>query len=336
MRRLLALATILFAAGAASAQALTWPELMKRPEFWPKSCALKRPLQFQSGKGVKGGQKLDVLSMQPNQIEAGALGMGFTVKPEDTDCLEVAQAEWNALSPSQRQITYATAVQRRELWPYRVALTEPIELSGPDGRLPVGHQVVLMGVDRTGKLSVITERTSTGFEIPVETTDLLQQVRKYVDDPSGPPSRVAGELAGRLVNPITGAAAPLDDRALPRYYLLFRGGGWCPYTRALAPDVVKFYKEMKPKHPEFEAIYLPVDKSAAEMQQYAKTAGFPWPAVAFNRSKDFHVLAPLLGPVPQLIVVDNTGKVVIDDTDQKSQTVLTKLAALLTQTAEAR
>jgi len=92
---------------------------------------------------------------------------------------------------------------------------------------------------------------------------------------------------------------------------------------------VKFYKEMKPAHPEFEAIYIPVDKSAAEMQAYAKESGFPWRAVAFPRSKDLKILAPLLGPIPQLIVVDNTGKLVIAETAEPSQAVLRKLRTLL-------
>lgn len=324
----LALATTLSAA-----QELSWQEVVQRKELWPTSCTLKKSLQFQSGKGVRAGQKVDVLDIQPGQVDLGALGMGFAVKPEDTNCLTVARAAWSALTPAQRELTYTSILKRQELWPYRVALTEPIELGAPDGVLPPGTGVVLLGLDKSGKLSLLTSKR-TGFDLEAEATDLLAQVRKALVD--GPPSRMAGEMEGRLINPVTGAAAPLDGSALPRYYLIYRGGGWCPYTRKLTPDVVKFYNEMHPKHPDFEAIYIPVDKSAGEMQAYAKESGFPWPAVSFDRSKNLTILAPLLGPVPQLIVVDNTGKLVIADTEQTSQAVLTKLRTLLTQTASAR
>ncbi|HJQ97353.1 MAG TPA: thioredoxin-like domain-containing protein [Candidatus Polarisedimenticolaceae bacterium] len=334
MRTLTVASIVVLAASAAAAQELSWQEVAKRKELWPSTCTLKKSLQFQSGKSVKAGQKADVLDIQPAQVDLGALGMGFSVRPEDTDCLAVAQAAWGALTPAQRELTYRSIATRKDLWPYKVALTEPIELGAPDGRLQPGTQVVLFDADKSGKLHLITERTRTGFDLEPDATDLLAQVRKAVVD--GPPSRMAGEMENRLVNPITGVPAPLNAEALPRYYLLYRGGGWCPYTRKLTPDVVKFYNEMHPQHPEFEAIYLPVDKSAAEMRAYAKEASFPWPAVAFERSKDLKILAPLLGPVPQLIVVDRAGKLVIADDTQASQDVLTKLRALLTQTASAR
>ena len=334
MTKLIVASVVVLAVSAAGAQELSWQEVAGRKELWPSTCTLKKPLQFQSGKSVKAGQKVEVLDIQPAQVDLGALGMGFSVKPEDTDCLAVAQAAWAALTPAQRELTYRSILTRKDLWPYKVALTEPIELGAPDGRLQPGTQVVLFDSDKSGKLHLITERTRTGFDLEPDATDLLAQVRKAVVD--GPPSRVAGELDGRLVNPITGASAPLDPANLPRYYLIFRGGGWCPYTRKLTPDVVKFYKEMKPAHPEFEAIYLPVDHSAPEMQAYAKEAGFPWPAVSFARSTDLKILAPLLGPVPQLIVVDNTGKLIVADTEQTNQAVLTKFKTILTQTASAR
>jgi hypothetical protein len=65
-----------------------------------------------------------------------------------------------------------------------------------------------------------------------------------------------------------------------------------------------------------------VDKSAPEMQAYAKESGFPWRAVALPRSRDLKILAPLLGPIPQLIVVDNTVKLIIEDTAEPSEAVL--------------
>ncbi|MEI9863874.1 MAG: hypothetical protein WDN00_04850 [Limisphaerales bacterium] len=126
-------------------------------------------------------------------------GLGFDVKPDDTDALAVARDAWNKLTPAQRELTYASVLQRKDLWPYRVNLTQTFDL-GRGVRVKKGDAVILMGVTK-GELSVITEKTSTGFEVSVQDTDLLDQARKYVDDKNRPPSRVAEEFKGRLVKP---------------------------------------------------------------------------------------------------------------------------------------
>ncbi|MEI9863875.1 MAG: hypothetical protein WDN00_04855 [Limisphaerales bacterium] len=51
----------------ASAADLTWQELLRRPEFWPKQCTLKKSFDFQSGKGVKAGQTLNMTKSRPKQ-----------------------------------------------------------------------------------------------------------------------------------------------------------------------------------------------------------------------------------------------------------------------------
>jgi len=178
MRKTIALLAGVLAASLGLAQEPSWPEVVKRKDLWPAQCTLKKSLQFQSGKGVRAGQKVDVLDIQAAQVDLGAAGMSFSVSPEDTDCLAVARAQWSALTPAQRELTYTSILTRKDLWPYKVALTEPIELGRPDGVLQPGTQVVLFDLDKSGKLSLITERTRTGFELEADATDLLAQVRK--------------------------------------------------------------------------------------------------------------------------------------------------------------
>jgi len=85
-----------------------------------------------------------------------------------------------------------------------------------------------------------------------QATDWLAQARKFVEDKNGAPSRVIGELEGKLVNSVTGKPDSLDAASQPRYLVLYRGSSTCAITRKFTPTLVKYYNEMKPKHPEFE------------------------------------------------------------------------------------
>ncbi len=65
--------------------------------------------------------------------------------------------------------------------------------------------------------------------------------------------------------------------------MIYRGGGWCPYTRGLTPDVVKFYNDMKPTHPEFETIYIPWTsrfQKCRPMRNNRTFPGRPWRSIA--------------------------------------------------------
>ena len=97
--------------------------------------------------------------------------------------------------------------------------------------------------------------------------------------------------------------------------------------------MLNLYKEMKPKHPEFEIIYVPVEKSAAELQLYAKELDFPWPAVDFNKKKQLAVLAWILGhsSTPELGVFDRYGNIVIDPAKVDRDEALKQLATLWKQ-----
>lgn len=326
----LLLAAVLLAC-TASAQELTWAQLVKQPEHWPTQCTMKKALEFESGKRVAVGQRVDILEIHSAEIVVGTSGISFGTSPADTDALAVANAAYAKLTPAQRALTFASLLQRKDLWPYRVALVEPIELGNE--RIPAGAKAVLLGVEQ-GELSLLWEKTRTGFELDVQLTDLLAQARTFVADTSAIPSRVAEELQGKLVDPLTGKPAPLDPKALPRYYAFYRGGAYCPYTREMTPSIVSFYKETKAAHPEFELVYVPTDKTAAEMLAYAKQESFPWRVVAFEEARKFSVLAPYFAPVPHLLVVDPAGNKLMECTATDRGPLLERLTALLAKPVE--
>ena len=323
-----ALLVLCLLADVAAAQDLTWTELVRRPELWPAQCTMKQALQFQSGKGVRAGQKVNVLEMHPNEIVVGTTdGLSFDAKPGDTDALAAANAAYAKLTPKQRELTYALVLKRPDLWPWQLKLTQSFDLNRK--RLNKGDPVYLMAAAKGG-LIVCPATFDLHTEVKPEDTDILLYARKYVDDKDGAPGRLVEELRGKLINAATGAPDPLDTNALPRYFVIYHGARWCPYTQKFTPELLKLYKEMKPKHPEFEVIYVPAEKSAAELQLYAKEMDFPWPAVNFQKKKESAVLAWILGrsSTPELGVLDRYGNVVIDSATVDRDTALKQLAVM--------
>jgi Thioredoxin-like len=320
---------------AAAAQELTWPQLVQQPELWPTQCTLKRGVEFPSGAGVPAGQTVEVQALHANLIEVGTLDgkSNFDVKPGDTDALAVAAATYATLTPKQRALTYAVISRQKTLWPYHVTLKGTFDLGGGE-RVRKGDQVVLENIEG-GKLLVGLEKSHTNFHVDPADTDLIEQVRQFVESKDGVPSRVIEQLQPNLIGSTTGQPAPLNTNSLPRYLVFIRAANYCPVTRKFMPSLVKFYDETKPKHPEFEIIYLSCDGGVADMEKFAKAEGFDWPAVTYERSTYLSLVVPYFGtPIPQLTVMDRDGKVLISGVQSTAPTALQQLAALLDKPAE--
>ena len=318
-------------AAVVSAEELTWSALVSRRDLWPSECTLSRPIKFKQGGSVEAGQQVKVLELQPMRAVVGTPDgrFRFAVKPEDTDILQLANAGTAKLSPQQGALTYATVLRRQDLWPYRLALTEPIELNGGSLVVRRGEKLILMGVEQD-QLLVASERLNTSFDVDPQQTDLMVQARRFLAHPDGAPGRFVEELDGKLVDISSGAPAPLETPSRLRYLVFYRGAGWCAPCREFSPSLVKFYQEMKPSHHEFEVIFVSADHSPAEMSAYAKEAGFSWRAVPADRDRELHLISPLFGDaIPQLVVTDRHGKVLIDSAQVTRPVALQKLQALL-------
>jgi nucleoredoxin len=121
------------------------------------------------------------------------------------------------------------------------------------------------------------------------------------------------DLQGKLVDPSSGAAVNLAPNEAPKYFVFYRGAGWCGPCRQFSPSLVKFYKEMKPKHSNFEVYFISGDKTPAEMKSYAKEAGFNWASVPQARQPQMQIVIRLFtNLIPQLVVTDRQGTVLID------------------------
>ena len=133
-----------------------------------------------------------------------------------------------------------------------------------------------------------------------------------VELPDGAPSRMVTEVQPNLINAATARPDPLNTNSLPRYFAFVRAANFCPMSQRFMPQLVKFYNDMKPKHPGFEVIYLSCDGELPAMEKFAKDNGFSWPTVTYQRSGYLFELIPHFQPLmPQFTVMDQRGHVLI-------------------------
>ena len=327
-RRLLLLSALL-TAPLAFAQDLTLAELSRRPEFLPAQVTLKQPVKLQGRPAINAGQKLTVVSIRGTSVEVETPDgrSVFNVKADDTDVLASAQATYQKLSPAQRALTYQSLLQRKDLWTYRVKLTQVMRLSSGD--LKPGFAAILVGTEG-GNLLLVNEQGKYMFNAAPRDTDLLDSARKLLADPKAFPGRVLEDLQGKLVNSATAAAASLEAGADPKYFAFYRGAGWCGPCRQFSPSLVKFYKDAKPKYPNFEVVFISGDKTPAEMRSYSKEMGFSWVTVPTQRQPETQIVNRLFtNLIPQLVVTDRQGNVVVDSAKVGTAAALKQFDALL-------
>jgi nucleoredoxin len=113
-----------------------------------------------------------------------------------------------------------------------------------------------------------------------------------------------------------GSPRMLDTATLAgvKYWAFYYSASWCPPCRAFTPDLVSFYRDFKPGHPDFELIFVNDDQSEDDMLAYMRNDAMPWPAVWFNDIND-----PALDAkrycgegIPCLVLVDGDGQVISD------------------------
>ena len=79
-------------------------------------------------------------------------------------------------------------------------------------------------------------------------------------------------------------------------------------------DLVQFYRNTVPKHPEFEVVFMSGDPSLYSMENFMRHLQMPWLAVAFDQISQVPVLSHLQDPsgAPRLLVYDNFGHLFAD------------------------
>ncbi len=356
MKSLVVYSSLALMLTAAFAEDLTWTELARRPEFWPAHCTVKAGMKFEGGLSVQAGQKVDVLEFKGTGVDLKTTDgrVNFAAEPDETDVLAVAREAWLKLTPKQRALTYPALAQKRELWPERITVSRSFEVA-PGKTVHSGDQLVLDEV-QPGKLLVTSETLKARFMLAPQATDLMAQARQFVETEAGVSPHylaekraeqqrllvktraeeklraqgpVITELEGKLVSSVNGRPEPLETNALPRYLVFLRGSSTCSITRGFAPKLVRFYQDKKPKHPEFEVVWL-MTETDADTAKFARELGFSWRAVEYDSTPAVPSVNRYIdGKLPQLIVMDRTGKVLANGIQAGAPAALKQLEALL-------
>jgi hypothetical protein len=305
---------------------------------------------------VKPGQPLKVLKVTDAEVQVSTLDdrTTFTAEPGETDVLAVAQQAFAKLTPKQRALSFDTLLRQKELWPQFVTLKRSFDLA-PGKTVRAGDQVELMNLE-PGGIAVKSESLKATFKVVTDATDLMTQARKLVEDEKAAPrfvdarkqeqtrqvvveqkkqnfGPVITELEDKLVSSVTGKPAPLDTAALPRYIVFYRGSSTCPITRQFTPTLLKYYQQMHATHPEFEVVYM-MTEGMDDTSKFAKELGFSWRAISYASTSGIpSVHGHISGLLPQLIVMDRNGRILVNGTQSAAPAALRQLDALLKRPA---
>jgi len=140
--------------------------------------------------------------------------------------------------------------------------------------------------------------------------------RSEVPAKQPPLSGFAAKFKGSLLVMDGGSPRMLDTNTLAgvKYWAFYYSASWCPPCRAFTPDLVSFYRDFKPSHPDFELIFVNDDRSEDDMLAYMRNDSMPWPAVWFNDINDPSLEAKQYcgDGIPCLVLVDANGNVLSD------------------------
>lgn len=130
---------------------------------------------------------------------------------------------------------------------------------------------------------------------------------------------VADLLKGDLVSWKNGSLSRFDDElGKKKIFALYFSAHWCAPCRKFTPQLVEFYNRVAPQHPEFEIIFLSYDRSPFGMATYMRQ--MPWPAIDFEKLPGKEALKKYASDgIPCLVVLDASGKILIDSYEGKKR-----------------
>jgi nucleoredoxin len=314
------------AAFAAAPATLTINDLRNNPERWPESVTVPKDLKFQGGAAVKKGQVVRVMELEGAQVivDAGK-GLVFGLPVAETDFVARANEAWTKLTPEQREVTVATLVKDRNLWPLRVKSFDEFELRG-GVVLPAGGEYELLSVTRD-EVTLYSPQHNVSLGTRAPRTDLIERARALALIPvEQRPSRIAAALQDKLVDAAGQPATPAN-LGETQVFALYYGASWCGPCRKFSPDFVKFVNRVGPANPRLTVVLMSNDKSDAEMYGYMNEEKMPWTALPLEKlNKQAALTSYVRGAIPQLVIVDRQGQILADS--YRGNTYIGPMAAM--------
>src|SRR5438270_8249925 len=124
---------------------------------------------------------------------------------------------------------------------------------------------------------------------------LLKQRTRAVRQ--GSADAIAGVAKGNLVRLQNGNLVSCYDEELApkQIYGLYFSAHWCGPCRKFTPQLVAYYNQTAHDHPEFEIIFVSLDKSADAMATYIRESGMPWSAIEYGKLANVPTLQKYVG-----------------------------------------
>ena len=76
------------------------------------------------------------------------------------------------------------------------------------------------------------------------------------------------------------------------------------------PKLVEWYNEFRPKHPDFELVFVSGDRDEAAMKEYIDGDKMPWPYAKFDKAESETFSKYSSDGIPYLVLVNSEGKAV--------------------------
>jgi thiol-disulfide isomerase/thioredoxin len=117
-------------------------------------------------------------------------------------------------------------------------------------------------------------------------------------------------LRDKLIVSREGVISHADDAGLENKKLiaLYFSAHWCGPCRKFTPQLVDYYNQVEPQHPEFEVIFVSCDRSRFGWETYMREARMPWPAIDYDQLAGLAGLKQLSGDgIPSLVLLDGSG-----------------------------